>query len=584
MANSPAACSNRTKPLTAPLPFNSPLALQDEPVQLVRISALAACCFLVAASAFGASSAGLTWPDGQVLPHFAAPADSLDAIDVASLTYDEQLTFAALVGHVNRRQPRIALLNRRSEEGRDTWFRTPTVDVELNEPFDHADKLDLVAKYAGELSGVVLYDWTANPHMRNLASTVAGLRNALPATRELHEQLREHGIELPVVEDLTPLELAAPIETYQHLYRAYWPECEKRFIVSARPEGRGDYHHTRDLAAACGAAAVWLDCRDPDQRELFGRFLADMPAGNAVVLGWHATERSGVTAATRFGVGTMPSDHFMNATVLAGSPREIKPPPAPPSPSLESKLYVTIFLSDGDNIQYAQHAMRRLWDRTADVRGRMPLNWTIAPGLVDIAPGILNYYYAAATPNDCFVCGPSGMGYAMPVNTLAEPGAPLGNAIDDDSRFDAYAQLTSRYLDRAGLRVVTVWDDLTPSQRQSYERHCPNLLGVTVQNFRDDPSVKSSVENDRLRFERLEIPYAGSYDDLRRSIESHAARHDGTAPSFVAYQADAWSPLKPERLVHLMTELENDDPQIEFVRADHYFELQRQARQDAKER
>jgi hypothetical protein len=269
----------------------------------------------------------------------------------------------------------------------------------------------------------------------------------------------------------------------------------------------------------------------------------------------------------------------MNATVFAGGDHEILVPPTPKRPPLENKLYVAIFISDGDNIQYVQHAMRRIWDRSASVRGKAPLNWTIAPGLVDVAPGILNYYYSTATSNDCFVCGPSGMGYTMPVNTLSEPGAPLGSTLDDQGRMDAYAQLTARYLQRAGLRVVTVWDDLTPMQRESFGKHCPSLLGVTVQNFRDDPTVKSSVAENGLRFERLAIPYAGSYDDLRHSIEKEHARLDGQSPRFVAYQADVWSPLQPERLIQLMTELKQQHPNIEFVRADHFFELQREARE-----
>ena len=544
---------------------------------------LTLCCLLAATPTTGQSPTGLTWPQGQALPHFPAPAKTLDAIDVGALNHDEQLMFSALVGHVNRRQPRIALLSRRSEEGRDTWFRTPTVDLAINEPFDDRNKYELVAKYAGEVGGVVLYDAERNSHLRNLASTVAGLRKALPVTRDLHGLLNEHGVELPVVEDLTPLKFATANEVYEFLYKTYWPECEKRFIVSARPEGRGgDYHHTRDLAAACGAATVWLDCRDAGQRELFSKFLADMPTGNAVILGWHATERSGVTTATRFGIGTMPSDHFMNATIFAGGPHEIRTPPILARPALENKLYVTIFLSDGDNIQYTQHAMRRLWDRTANVRGDMPLNWTISPGLVDVAPGILNYYYSTATPNDCFVSGPSGMGYTMPVNTLEEPGAPLGSSLDDEKRMDAYAQLTHRYLQRAGLRVVTVWDDLTPMQRRSYAKNCPGLLGATVQNFEDDPAVKSSVADNGLRFERLVIPYAGSYHDLQRSIEEHYAQADGKSPRFAAYQANIWSPLQPERLIHLMLEMKRQCPQIEFVRADHYFELQREARKQAE--
>ena len=49
---------------------------------------------------------------------------------------------------------------------------------------------------------------------------------------------------------------------------------------------------------------------------------------------------------------------------------------------------------------------------------------------------------------------------------------------------------------------------------------------------------------------------------------------DGKSPRFAAYQANIWSPLKPERLIQLMSELKRQHPQIEFVRADHYFELQ----------
>ena len=107
-------------------------------------------------------------------------AKTLDAIDVRSLTHDEQLTFSALVGHVNRRQPRIALLNRRSEEGRDTWFRTSTFDLQIGEPFDDRDKYELLAKYAGEVGGVVLYDADAEQsstergvHRRRIAQRIA---------------------------------------------------------------------------------------------------------------------------------------------------------------------------------------------------------------------------------------------------------------------------------------------------------------------------------------------------------------------------------------------------------------------------
>ena len=84
------------------------------------------------------------------------------------------------------------------------------------------------------------------------------------------------------------------------------------------------------------------------------------------------------------------------------------------------------------------------------------------------------------------------MGYMMPCNTLNEPGAPIGEYTKDEFRMDGYARLTETYLQRSGLRVMTVWDDASPMQRKSYEKHCRNLYGATVQNFKDVPSVRAA--------------------------------------------------------------------------------------------
>lgn len=522
---------------------------------------------------------GIAWPQGQALPVFATPAKPLDAIEVQSLSVDEQITFSALQGLVNRKQPRILLLDARAGEGRDTWARTATMPLEFNEPFGRDKRYELVAKYAGETNGLVLYDPAVSPHYRNLAGTVAGQLRALPVTPEVRGRMREAGIELQTVADLTTLKFATPLEIYGHLHETYWKKCDKRLIVSARPDHRGgDHHHTRDVAAAVGAAVVWLDNRIPGQRDMMRKFFADMKAGEAIVLGWYTTERSGITTASEFGIGTMPADFFVSASVFSGADHRIRIPAVPKMPALENKVHIAVFISDGDNIQYTQHAMRQVWDRTKSVRGRMPLNWTIAPGLVDIAPGIMNYYYGSATSNDCFVTGPSGMGYMMPCNTLDEPGAPVGEYTRDESRMDGYARLTETYLQRSGLRVMTVWDDASPMQRRSYEKHCRNLYGATVQNFKDVPSVGSSTEGQRIRFDKLVIPYAGSYGHISGSLVREIERWDCKAPLFLAYQANIWGELKPDRLIELHDNLTRRFPdKIRFVRADHYFNLHNEA-------
>ncbi|MBB5350227.1 hypothetical protein HNR46_000451 [Haloferula luteola] len=521
---------------------------------------------------------GLDWPDGQALPTFAQPAEDLDALMVQQLAPDEQITFSAFQGLVNRTQPRFILLDERAGEGRDTWLQTKGMDVRHFHLHAKDKRFGLIAKYATELRGVVLYDPSRSPHFRNLAGTVAGLEQALPVTPEILRELLSAGWDPKILVDLTELPFTTSREIYQHLIENYWERCNKRLIISARPEDHGDLHHTRDLAAACGAAVIWLDPRNSQERKDLGRFFQDMKPGHAIALGWYSTERSGITAASEYGIGTMPADFFNGATVFSGGPREIHVPPVPKMPLLENKVYVAMFISDGDNIQYVQHAMRSFWDQGANLRGKVPMNWTIAPGLVDIAPGMLNYYYETSTPMECFVSGPSGMGYLIPFNTLKEEGADVGATTTQRERMDGYTRMTGNYMERAGLRVTTIWDDATPDQRASYAENCRQLYGLTVQNFRDVPSVASSVEEKRLRFEKLGIPYAGSYDHIHGDLTRAIGRWNGKEPLFLAYQMDVWHEMKPQRILDLYHNLQKEFPdQVEFVRADHYFNLRNQA-------
>ena len=514
------------------------------------------------------------WPADRIVPRFPPPAATLDAIDRRDLSADERILFSSLQGRVNLARPRILLLDGRAAEGRDTWADTPAVGLGPRTIYTREDRFDLFAKYAGELAGAVLYDPEESPHHRNLAGTAAALVNAVPVAADVHGELKARGLGLPVLEDLRGVPARSAVAVYELLYESYWPRCSKRVILSARPGRRGDHDHARDLAAAAGAAVVWLDGRVPAERALLQRFLSDMTPGDAVLLGWHATERSGVTAASACGVGTVPADFYVSGSVYAaaGAGAAVRPPAAPPAPALENRAYVAVFISDGDNVQYNQHEMRRVWDRSAPDRGRVPLTWTVSPALVDLGPGLLQYYYDTATPADCFACGPSGLGYLMPVNTLNEPGAPAG-VYTPPAALEGYAKLTERYLKRSGLRVLTVWDDLTEEHRAIYAEHCPSLSGVTVQNFRDDPTVAGGVTGG-LRFEKLAIPYCTTEEHLVRVLERRLDDWPGDGPLFTAFQINVWERLRPGRLADMAGRLaEKYAGRVRFVRGDHYFDL-----------
>jgi len=523
-------------------------------------------------------SYGISWPSGQALPTFATPASPLDTILVQDLSPDEEVTFSALQGLINKTKPRIYLLDSGADEGTYTWANTSLVAFYSRTLYSNANRYNLIAKYTNQLAGVVLYDASISIHYRNLASTVAGLTNAIPVTPAIYSALTNQGINLGVVVDLTPLSYTTPVDIYNHLYATYWPACNKRVIVSANPNDSGDLHHTRDIAAATGGAVVWLSTTSTTERNVLKKFLGDMMPGQGVVLGWYTTERSGIVTATSYGIGTIPADFFISGTVYGGTDHRIRIPAVPNKPTLQNKIYICLFISDGDNAQYVQRAMRKIWDQNSSSRGIYPLNWTIAPGMVDLGPALLNYYYTTATTKDCFVAGPSGMGYIMPVNTLSESGASVGSYLTDPVAADAYTRLTETYLQRAGIRVLTVWDNATSMNRAAYERNGRNLYGATVQLFAGSSSVVPSIENDRLRFDRLLTAYASTYTSLRDTLTNQINGWSGSEPLFLSAQVSIWGEMKPNRIVDLCNELNALYPgKLEFVRADHYFNLFNQA-------
>src|SRR4029079_13035488 len=104
--------------------------------------------------------------------------------------------------------------------------------------------------------------------------------------------------------------------------------------------------------------------------------------------------------------------------------------------------------------------------------GQVPVGWTVNPGLVDVAPVILRYFQRTATENDVLVSGPSGLGYTYP-------------AAWPSGAFASYTQATGRYMQAAGLNVITVWNngaDLTDADANNFAATIPNLVGLTIQD------------------------------------------------------------------------------------------------------
>ncbi|MDR0843862.1 MAG: hypothetical protein LBN71_01460, partial [Tannerella sp.] len=273
---------------------------------------------------------GMEWPEGKAFPSFAVPSDTLDGfcVEDQSVTIGEKVMFTVLQGLVNKTKPVIFLL-RPGAEGMYKWPENLGLKIREYKP---DEKWELIRKYQERISGVILYSVEKSEHYRNLACTAAGLKNALPVTTAEYEQLRLHSINLPVIENLSALPYETPEDIYRYLYSAYWKDCTKRLLIS-----HSAIVFIRDIAAASGAAILWLDPRKEAENQVLRLFLQDMKAGESIILGWWAEERSGIGIGTEYGISTIPADFYENATVYAGMDPVIKLPVVPKKPELENK-------------------------------------------------------------------------------------------------------------------------------------------------------------------------------------------------------------------------------------------------------
>lgn len=525
---------------------------------------------------YAALQTGMIWPKGQVLPQLALPADTLDGIDInnkgdmnstgdrrVAPSSSEKTLFVVFQGLVNKNKPRI-FIHDRELEGKNRW--PDNLKLNISE-YPGARKWELLKKYQHEISGVILYNTEKSGHYRNLAVTVSGIKNALPVTPFDYNELKANGIQLPVLEDLTKLSYSTPVEIYRYLYNNYWKYCTKKLLMSLSTNVEGKI---RDIGVASKSAFLWLDPRKEEEKSMLNQFFGDMKAGESIILGWWPEERSGIGLGTSFGISTIPADFYENASVYSGMSHIIRLPEVPKKPKLENKIYISIFLSDGDNVQYCQHTLPKLWDDKN--RGKIPINWTVSPGLVDIGPGLLNYFYSTASPNDFFASGPSGLGYALIYDALNKKWY-----MTNPSHIDAYTKFTQKYLEKGGFRVITIWDEINEQQMEAYATNCRYLYGATLEDWQRAKPLQTIVKQNKLSFIPNIPCYANKIDAIYKKWEQQIKAFDGSKPLFLTAQGVSWK-MGPDDIAELKMKLEKLSPgNIVICRGDHFFSLYNEA-------
>jgi putative glycoside hydrolase with GxGYxYP motif/GxGYxY motif-containing protein len=334
-------------------------------------------------------------------------------------------------------------------------------------------------------------------------------------------------------------------------------------VTNAAPSRQVANPLFRDYIVAVNAPVFWLDPENATEAALFTEILKTTQP-DSPYLGWfpQGHEMTGVTLCGQYSAPVAAADFFYNGTVFSGARGKIRASqPRVRVPRLENKIYLTMTMVEGDNIQYNQHRMRDIWDDPG--RGQFPINWSISVLLLDIAPTMLQYFQETQTANDLLVAGPSGAGYTYPDNW-------------PQNDLEGFIRRSGRYMKRTGMNVLFAYNrngntDLPLSEgiADLYTSYVDKLLGIFL-NYQSQSRI-SMIGG-------LPVATLLGVNDLasgQSRLAGVSQAWDGESPLFVAAGLESWN-MTPTDANTLASSL---GPEFEIVRGDVFFKLYREASQ-----
>ena len=329
----------------------------------------------------------------------------LDVVDLSKADLKTRLLVISLQGIVNRDSPRLyviwwnpALKFNPSMEWlkyykQKGWIKGWKI-ISIEEAVD---------KYKKLVKGIVVYD----PEMLDtidLAVTLSGLYDLIIAHPDYVATLEEKG--LAVKYDLRGI-FKDRLELHKWQLKNLFPHCNKS-IIFLYPTDNKLYALARscliDVAVRYRACAINLRVDVPSEAELFAEYLKQMkPMG--ILLGYPhlgRLETPTVKFISTYGIrGILATYDAPNFSVHSqiGEKKNKYTQGFREVTKVEKKIYVALFACDLA-LNSMQSFYYGLWK--SEKRGKVPITWWLDPIVVDLCPGIIQYYYETRTDQDYF--------------------------------------------------------------------------------------------------------------------------------------------------------------------------------------
>jgi hypothetical protein len=417
----------------------------------------------------------------HVCPKSLTPARHMFAFrleELTSFSWDLRLTLTSLQGLVNRRQPRLFLIQDRYDELWLTWLRERG-DIDQVEYLEVGQVFE---RFLPEVSSLFVTDPDL-PASINVACMLASCRDGIVCTPATTRQYHlSHGAppdSNKVGLDLRDFHWKKDVEAYRWVYRQLDQELSRQAIAYIDPYSIG----LRDYLIQFKIPALWIAAPEdsgrnpqasPEEEYEFAREILMKWPTNIPCLGWPGNsptretgigEWPGVRLTSQCGKFTLCSgfDGYSppasNLSVHSGTYAKLNQSSPRVIELQREKIYISFSRSDGDGLNFQRHYYRKLFDEVN--HNSPPIAWQIGPLGTDCQPDILDYYYKHARAADYFVNALTGVGYIWE-DDYADNFPPEKQL----SIWSEYLRLSSIYRERIDATVISTFAEMTSEHLQ----------------------------------------------------------------------------------------------------------------------
>lgn len=336
---------------------------------------------------------------------------------------------------------------------------------------------EALAALSSSAKGYVVWDKDVRTSLI-VAFTVSGLEDAVVVNEDLIPLVEQYGLKMLV--DLRGDFTGMPDhEIYQIAMDRYWERCSRDVVIWMGG------HHGRRMEPGMADWGIYKKAffsdlshnpKHTEELAITNKIYREQNP-QSLVMGWHSykkdTEGQQVAMTSSYGLrmeglNTLPNLSF-NTHVQFSEGFEFKnnhnvEPDEVVVP--EDKVYIALIQTDGIGIG--------AWTKPG--RGKLPYSWGVALSWVDFSPGLIEYFYAGAKPNDYFI------GYTFPSYIYPKP-VP-------DHAYPILQSETRRLMKALDLRVMDTMDysegnrhvgntDLTKNVVDHIYNGYPDVIGFT---------------------------------------------------------------------------------------------------------